>query len=212
MSCEVKWRGGGPVPVLVGHSNSAGTRGLVQALRSQAGVCVLASGVAADGVEDAVRRLAPLVVVLDDGAVEYWLLARLMARWPALGVVVLVDAPALLYWTLLLSAGVVCVARTAPVAVVVDGLREAALGEPARFVRADGERLGLCAPTSCGLLSRRETEVRDHLSEGKSYAATALAMGISVDTVKTHARNVRRKLGVFGARRRHHAIRGARSR
>lgn len=50
--------------------------------------------------------------------------------------------------------------------------------------------------TVADVLTPREAMVFVHLSNEWSYAAIALAMKISVETVRTHAASVRRKLGV----------------
>lgn len=46
-------------------------------------------------------------------------------------------------------------------------------------------------------LSDRETEVLQYISEGKSYSKIAQALFISKETVKTHTKNIYRKLEVF---------------
>ena len=46
-----------------------------------------------------------------------------------------------------------------------------------------------------GLLSRREAEVLPLLQQGHSNAQIALALQVGVETVRTHARNIYRKLG-----------------
>jgi DNA-binding NarL/FixJ family response regulator len=57
---------------------------------------------------------------------------------------------------------------------------------------------GLGAPVApgVGLLTKREAEVLPLLQQGHSNAQIALALGVGVETVRTHARNVYRKLGV----------------
>ena len=45
-------------------------------------------------------------------------------------------------------------------------------------------------------LTPRETEVMAGLSEGKGYGQIAAELVIELETVRTHARRVRRKLGV----------------
>ena len=50
------------------------------------------------------------------------------------------------------------------------------------------------------LLTRREAEVLPLLQQGRSNAQIALAMQVGVETVRTHARNIYRKLGVSSRR------------
>jgi|SRR5580704_4894430 two-component system nitrate/nitrite response regulator NarL len=51
-----------------------------------------------------------------------------------------------------------------------------------------------------GLLSRREAEVLPLLQQGHSNARIALDLQVGVETVRTHARNIYRKLGVSSRR------------
>ena len=50
------------------------------------------------------------------------------------------------------------------------------------------------------LLTRREAEVLPLLQQGRSNAQIALALQVGVETVRTHARNIYRKLGVSSRR------------
>ena len=56
------------------------------------------------------------------------------------------------------------------------------------------------------ILTRREAEVLDQLQLGRSNAEIAMALSVSIETVRTHARSVFRKLGVKGRRE---LVRGA---
>ena len=58
-----------------------------------------------------------------------------------------------------------------------------------------------------GELSARELEVLQHLAQLLSTEEIAVAMFVSVNTVRTHIRNILRKLG---ATRRNEAVRRAR--
>ena len=46
------------------------------------------------------------------------------------------------------------------------------------------------------LLTPREADVLEHLRAGRSNAEIALALSVSVETIRTHRRNIYRKLGV----------------
>jgi len=48
------------------------------------------------------------------------------------------------------------------------------------------------------LLSPREREILQHISEGRTNKDIALALNLSVRTVETHRQNVKRKLGIEG--------------
>jgi DNA-binding NarL/FixJ family response regulator len=59
---------------------------------------------------------------------------------------------------------------------------------------------GAAAGASGPLLTRRESEVLPLLREGRSNSEIALALGVGVETVRTHTRNIYRKLGVSSRR------------
>ncbi len=62
---------------------------------------------------------------------------------------------------------------------------------------ASGKRLfAVSAPTCAGRLSDREVEVLMHMSGGATNREIASALVVSVETVKRHAANIFRKLGV----------------
>ena len=71
----------------------------------------------------------------------------------------------------------------------------------ARRPRADWKRLTERSvprpnPPSTGPLTRREAELLSLLGEGLPPRDAALRMGLSPETVRTHTRNLYRKLGV----------------
>ena len=51
-------------------------------------------------------------------------------------------------------------------------------------------------PMGPELLTPREADVLEHLQAGRSNAEIALALSVGVETVRTHRRNIYRKLGV----------------
>jgi DNA-binding CsgD family transcriptional regulator len=61
-------------------------------------------------------------------------------------------------------------------------------------------RSGFGAPDGSGLLTRREAEVLAKLHQRRTNAQIAADLHISVETVRTHARHIYRKLGVSSRR------------
>lgn len=55
---------------------------------------------------------------------------------------------------------------------------------------------GLSEPPGPELLTPREADVLELLQQGRSNAQIAMALSVGVETVRTHARNIYRKLGV----------------
>ncbi len=52
----------------------------------------------------------------------------------------------------------------------------------------------LCSPKA--ELTPREREILRHLAEGKADKEIGATLGISISTVQTHIKNIRRKLGI----------------
>jgi DNA-binding NarL/FixJ family response regulator len=62
--------------------------------------------------------------------------------------------------------------------------------------RAKAAELSVVGPGGPEPLTSREADVLALLQEGRSNAEIALALQVGVETVRTHARNIYRKLGV----------------
>ena len=121
--------------------------------------------------------------------------------------------------------GVVCLSADAPVAEIVLGVRLAPDGEhvfvsvSARATEASAAGIGRGVRLAAGgeqgfvsasehpvppaarvlgvlALTRREREVLKLLSNGRKHAEVAEALNVGVETARTHAKHVYRKLGV----------------
>ena len=149
------------------------------------------------GVEDAelesiVARYAPQVP-LSGGSAEYELLVRLKVSATETGMIV-ARAPGDRCGTMLLVARSTSPAKTAPEVDILTAVHVAARSDLAHL---NNERCGVAriVPEE-GALTRRETQVLEHLSRGHTNRQIANALHISVDTVATHVTRIFRKLGV----------------
>lgn len=134
-------------------------------------------------------RQAPQVAVLDESAViDLEALTRLRTIQPTIGLVVLVHAPTRGDGARLLSAGGTCMSKDADAEDIITTIHLAAKGT---HMLVNLTERGKSRP-----LTAREEEVFEHLRRSKSYAEVAAALCISIETVRTHARQIRRKLGV----------------
>jgi DNA-binding NarL/FixJ family response regulator len=68
---------------------------------------------------------------------------------------------------------------------------------PAAASEQDDQQFGLPAPE---LLTPREADVLELLQEGRTNAEIAHTLSIGIETVRTHARNIYRKLGIASRR------------
>jgi DNA-binding NarL/FixJ family response regulator len=187
-----------PVSVAIGGLEPIVLLGLVSALRSDPNLQILGVGLHGPSLHDVIARHAPRVLVVDD-KVEDSLLERLASREPPTRVVVVAYRPTRTEGLKMLGAGATCLAQSVSSAEIVAAVHHAA-GGGRRFISADGDRIEPQYPTNACLLTPREAEVLTHRSQGASYAQVALAMGITVETVKKHAAGIRRKLGVRSTR------------
>jgi DNA-binding NarL/FixJ family response regulator len=155
---------------------------------------VLASDLAGAALERAIAHQRPRVVIFDDG-VDHALLVGLGSRQPATGVIVIAHNPSHVLGTSLLAVGVSCLARAASAADLLTAVHLAARGAPT-FFRLDGSCAVRDGPSIADVLTPREIEVFMLLSAETPYVVIALKMGVSIETVRTHAASIRRKLGV----------------
>lgn len=170
---------------LVGHA-------LEHVLGADPRVRVVASDLECVELERIVAQQAPRVALLDE-VVDDLMLVRLKSRQPGMGVLVLARDPAYLYGTLLVAAGATCVATSASPTDLLKGLHLAARGRPT-FFRACGSQVVRRDLVVDGRLTLRETDVLGHLSLGRSNAQIARALGINVETARTHVAKIPRKL------------------
>jgi DNA-binding CsgD family transcriptional regulator len=171
---------GGEITVAVGRIDGRRLVRVEQALRGDGRLCLLASDLDDVALERIMGRQAPRVVVVAE-SVDFALLARLRARPLAPGLVVLADEPAPLYRMALFEAlGAICLERDVSAADLLAAVLLA------------GQRTGVLTP--------REVEVHMEMSQRRTDAEIAWRLGISVATVRTHTRAIRRKLGVKSRR------------
>jgi DNA-binding NarL/FixJ family response regulator len=185
------------VTVVVGRLEPLLGRGVKHLLLAEPSVRVLASDLGLSVLESTIERRTPQVAILAD-TVDYELVARLKARRPATRLVVIAADPTVLYGTILLAAGVTCLAHSTPLREVITAVVLAGRGECV-FIGSGGSK-ALRATSARSVLSRREAEVLEHLSHGSSYAQIGQNLHIAPETVRKHATNICRKLNVTSRR------------
>ncbi len=177
------------ITIALGQFGALIDRGLAQTLREDPASQVVAADLDIPELEKLAARQAPQVAVLDESAViDPEALTRLRTIQPTIGLVVLAHAPTRGYGARLLSAGGTCLSKDADAVDIITTIHLAAKGT---HMLVNLTERGKSRP-----LTTREEEVFEHLRRSKSYAEVAAALCISVETVRTHARQIRRKLGV----------------
>jgi DNA-binding NarL/FixJ family response regulator len=184
------------VTVVLGRFDALVARGLVAVLREDPRVRVLASDLEDCALREALVELAPQVTIVDEQAQRSLSVAR---TGGATGVLVLACDPKDSYGMQLLGAGVACVARDASVEAILTAVHLVAEGGR-MFAPSDGRKIERRYPVGAQALTPRELQVLEHVSAGRSSMDAALALRISVETVRAHTASIRRKLGVRSRR------------
>lgn len=123
---------------------------------------------------------------------------RLHAAHPETQIVVLANRPSTVEANQMLAFGATaCLSKDTQARDVLNAIHLASRGLQVlpQALASDG------APTAAehvgpDLLTPREASVLEHLQQGRSNAEIALALHVGVETVRTHRRNIYRKLGV----------------
>jgi DNA-binding NarL/FixJ family response regulator len=183
------------VTVVLGHFDDLLGKGLGELLRSDQSLEIVAENVERRRISVVLRAHSPDVAILDSGALDKLAEVReLSLRHPATRLVMLAGGHSSVECAQLLAFGAsACLARDTQGRDVLSAVHLASRGlqvtpRPAASGRATiggGE-----------LLTRREAEVLPLLQRGRTNPQIAAALQIGVETVRTHARHIYRKLGV----------------
>jgi DNA-binding NarL/FixJ family response regulator len=182
------------VTVLLGRFETLVGIGLTGVLRSDRRISVLASDLESKALQREARRRLPRVAIVDE-AHEPLLLTGLKANQPAIGVMVLAHKPSQEFGMRVLASGATCISRSATAAEILASVHLTAKGGRVFTAPEDGE-LKRHGPRRHPDLTVRESEVLALILAKQTNAEIARALQISVNTVKSHITNVRRKLGV----------------
>jgi DNA-binding NarL/FixJ family response regulator len=186
------------ITVVVGCFEPLVGYGLERVLSADGRLRVLGCGLDGRGIERAVAQRRPRVAILGE-TVEHGLLARVKARQPGLGVLVVVNSPTTVTGTALLEMGATCLPRVASVSDVLTAVHLAAQGKLS-FFTAEHRHLAGGGPVVADVLTKRETQVFDLLSRGWSYARIGHKLQIAPETARTHSQRICGKLHIKNKR------------
>ena len=184
-----------PITVAVAAFEDLLALGLRTLLADDPSVSIVAQDVAYERIPVLLRAHGPQVLILDVGALRDLAQVReLSVQHPHTRLVLLGDGLSTTECAQLLAFGAsACLAKTTQARDVRNAIHLASRGLQ---VMPHGRHGASAAPSSHGLLTRRESDVLLLLRQGRSNAQIALALQIGVETVRTHARSIYRKLGV----------------
>jgi NarL family two-component system response regulator LiaR len=188
-----------PVTVVASTFEDLVAIGLRQIISEDTNLHLIADGVALDKLEAAIKQHEPSVVLLNFGSLPNpAYVYQLHQQAPDTRIVVLANRPSAAECNQLLSFGATaCVSKETQGRDIINALHLASRGmhvmpRSAAAGPAD-QRLDLPEPD---LLTAREADVLELLQQGYTNAAIAHELSIGVETVRTHARNIYRKLGI----------------
>lgn len=177
--------------------------GLRQLISDDPNLELVAADVPLERLEAVVAELEPAVAVVNFGSLPTpAAVFQLHQSRPSTRIVLLASRPTAAECNQMLSFGATaCIAKDTEARDVINAIHLASRGMhvlPRSAALAGGrERLDIGGPD---LLTAREADVLELLQQGCTNAEIAHALSVGVETVRTHASNIYRKLGVASRR------------
>jgi NarL family two-component system response regulator LiaR len=189
------------VPVVAGEFEDLVAFGLQRLLSDDGSVELVASDVPLDRLEAVFVQHRPSVALINFGSLpSAAVVYELHESHPDTHIVVLGARPTAAEATQMLSFGAAaCISKDSQARDIITAIHLASRGMNMLPRPKDlGDSLG---PPGPDLLTPREANVLELLQDGRTNAEIAHRLSIGIETVRTHARNIYRKLGVTGGRK-----------
>jgi DNA-binding NarL/FixJ family response regulator len=192
-----------PVRVLAAKFEDLVAVGLRQLIAEDPNLELVEIGVTLDGLDQVIEEIEPSVVLVNFGALKTPAqVFQLHQTHPETRIVVLANRPTAAECNQMLSFGATaCLSKETEARDIINAIHLASRGMHVlpRSAAAGGstESFGL---EGSDLLTPREADVLELLQEGATNAQVAHTLSIGVETVRTHARNIYRKLGISSRR------------
>jgi DNA-binding NarL/FixJ family response regulator len=186
----------GPIRILVARFEDLVARGLHSLLAEDDHVEVVAEGVDYDELSTALGRLEPQVALVNFGSLRSPIeVHELSSAYPDTHIIVLASRPTPAESNQMLAFGATaCLSKETQARDFLNAIHLASRG----LQVLPGGAGAPATPDAPGpeLLTPREADVLELLQAGRSNAEIAQSLHVGVETVRTHARNIYRKLGV----------------
>jgi DNA-binding NarL/FixJ family response regulator len=189
-----------PITLVVAHFEDLFARGLRVVIDGDRTLEVLAGDVAPDRLDVVLRAHRPRAAILNvDQLGKLARVRELSRQHPDTRLVVVATQPAMTTCAQLLAFGAsACLGRDAQARDVLTAIHLASRGLQLTPAHSDEPRPLPVAGSQ--LLTQREAEILPMLQQGSSNAQIAWTLQVGVETIRTHARNIYRKLGVASRR------------
>jgi DNA-binding NarL/FixJ family response regulator len=184
-----------PIKLVVGRFEDLIARGLRSLLAEDENVELVAADVEMEALDALLTEHEPTVAVINFGSLRSPVeVNRLRLAHPQTRLLVLANRPTQSECNQMLAFGATaCLSKETQARDILNAIHLASRGLHV-LPRTDGD----AGADQLGpeLLTPREADVLEHLRAGRSNAEIALALSVSVETIRTHRRNIYRKLGV----------------
>ena len=184
------------VTVLVARFEDLVAYGLSALVGEDPHLGVVATGVEPAALSAAIGRHEPSVAILNFGSLRSPIeVHELHEAHPGTRLVVLANRPSPVECNQLLAFGATaCLSKETQARDILNAIHLASRG--LHVLPRTPQEYGLTEPPGPELLTPREADVLELLQGGRSNAEIAVQLHVGVETVRTHARNIYRKLGV----------------
>jgi DNA-binding NarL/FixJ family response regulator len=193
-----------PVTVVAAEFEDLVKVGLRQLISEDENLKLVATDVPLPQLSPTIDEHEPAVVLLNFGSLPTpGMVHQLHERHPDTRIVVLANRPTAAECNQMLSFGATaCISKETQGRDIINAIHLASRGMHVlpRSAAVGGmteRQLGLPGPD---LLTPREADVLELLQEGRTNAEIAHTLSIGIETVRTHARNIYRKLGISSRR------------
>jgi DNA-binding NarL/FixJ family response regulator len=191
-----------PVKVIAANFEDLVAVGLRVLISEDPHLELVEEGIAAGDIEEAIERHRPDVALLNFGTLATPAqVFQLHQSYPDTRIVVLANRPTAAECNQMLSFGATaCLSKETEARDVINSIHLASRGMhllPRSAASGAEASIGL---QGTDVLTPREADVLELLQDGATNAQIAHRLSIGVETVRTHARNIYRKLGISSRR------------
>jgi DNA-binding NarL/FixJ family response regulator len=185
-----------PITLVLARFEDLIARGLRALVGEDPHMEVVASDVPHDRLKDVLGEHGPRVALVNFGSLRSPVeLQTLSSVHPETRLVVLASRPTPAECNQMLAFGATaCLSKDTEARDILNAIHLASRG--LHVLPRSPQELGPADALGPELLTPREADVLELLQRGRSNAEIAAALTVGVETVRTHARNIYRKLGV----------------
>jgi DNA-binding NarL/FixJ family response regulator len=183
-----------PITIVLGQFEDLVSRGLRSLLEEDDNLDVVAADVTVDHLPAVLAEHSPRVAILNYGSLRTPIeVSHLHQAHPDTRLLILASRPTPAESNQMLAFGATaCLSKETQARDILTAVHLSSRGLQVLPKTPEGP------PAQMGpeLLTPREADVLEHLRQGRANAEIALALHVSVETVRSHRRNIYRKLGV----------------